>query len=336
MHPNSQINNSNELYIGIGSNKGCRMKNISYACTSLRQNGIELLATSNLYKTVPVLSTNQLLDDKRRLQNEYFINCVIKVNIPSKWTAQDCLKRLKNIESELGRKAKPDNHEYQQRSIDLDILLYENESIVVEEENLCIPHSRMHQREFVLKPLMDILSFYNTRHTKIHSKFRIPLEFFYDQVNNTQNVEQVIPIPVKNITNGQIIRYEYLDVSEMIYMDYCNPAPSSSFSSPFLFDVDQYIEENNFRFVSSNEECSGVEEIVRIMKPTLSHQDEPHYQFFDTFESSFAPIKSLNTFNISRINTDFTASQESVWQLGWKKALNNKPPSVVLMHLNHT
>lgn len=62
----------------------------------------------------------------------------------------DLLSNLKDIESELGRVKIVDNGP---RPIDLDILLYQNETIAT--ESLIIPHPRMMEREFVLRPLCE-------------------------------------------------------------------------------------------------------------------------------------------------------------------------------------
>lgn len=60
------------------------------------------------------------------------------------------LKELKAIEEELGREKTVKNGP---RSIDLDILLYDDEKVNL--ENLTIPHARISEREFVLRPLCE-------------------------------------------------------------------------------------------------------------------------------------------------------------------------------------
>ena len=68
----------------------------------------------------------------------------------------ELLDKLKGIEKELGRMKTKDS--YEDRCIDLDIIFYE--SLVLNDERLQIPHPRYQQREFVLKPLMELdLSF---------------------------------------------------------------------------------------------------------------------------------------------------------------------------------
>ena len=64
------------------------------------------------------------------------------------------LKATQRIERELGRK-KHISHLYKDRSIDIDILLYDD--LVVDEPDLKIPHPLMHQRDFVMIPLNEIM-----------------------------------------------------------------------------------------------------------------------------------------------------------------------------------
>ena len=62
----------------------------------------------------------------------------------------ELLDQLKEIEKDLGREKTIENGP---RTIDLDILLYDNR--MVEDERLSVPHKRMLEREFVLKPLCE-------------------------------------------------------------------------------------------------------------------------------------------------------------------------------------
>ena len=67
----------------------------------------------------------------------------------------NCLNVCQEIEHELGRVREV---RWGPRTVDLDILLYNNDNI--EAENLIVPHPRMHERAFVLIPLLEIASFY--------------------------------------------------------------------------------------------------------------------------------------------------------------------------------
>jgi 2-amino-4-hydroxy-6-hydroxymethyldihydropteridine diphosphokinase len=70
-------------------------------------------------------------------------------------TPHQVLVATQRIERELGRMSKSVDGEYHDRIIDIDILLYDD--LVVDEPGLQIPHPHMHEREFVLRPLREIL-----------------------------------------------------------------------------------------------------------------------------------------------------------------------------------
>jgi len=127
------------VFIGIGSNLGDRLANINNAINYLRSDkGIIVEKISSFIETAPVGAPGP----------EY-LNGVIKIttDLPPK----TLLIVLQNIEKKLGRYRPFKNAP---RTIDLDILLYGGE--VIDEPDLKIPHPRMYEREFVLKPLREI------------------------------------------------------------------------------------------------------------------------------------------------------------------------------------
>ena len=127
------------VYLGIGSNVGDREGHIKKAIDLLKNNDIEILKASALIETKPVGGPPQ----------GKFLNGAIKIK--TNLSPKELLATLKSIEQAVGRtKTVKDGP----REIDLDILLYED--IEVTSEQLTIPHPRMHEREFVLKPLKEI------------------------------------------------------------------------------------------------------------------------------------------------------------------------------------
>lgn len=127
-------------YISIGSNLGDREQNLKNACSLLnKEKEIELLNTSSIYETDPVGYTDQ----------GKFLNIVVKIE--TQLVAESLLEKCLEIEIELGRIREI---RWGPRTIDLDILLYNNENI--ETEKLIVPHPRMHERAFVLVPLLEI------------------------------------------------------------------------------------------------------------------------------------------------------------------------------------
>jgi 2-amino-4-hydroxy-6-hydroxymethyldihydropteridine diphosphokinase len=133
-----------EAYIGIGSNMGDRKRLIESAVDMLRgSEGIRVYKVSPLYETEPVGGPPQ----------GRFLNGAIKIG--TDLPARGLLQRLQEIENNLGRERKAKDGP---RTIDLDILTYGDRHI--EEPGLVIPHPRMKERDFVMRPLNDII----TRH----------------------------------------------------------------------------------------------------------------------------------------------------------------------------
>ncbi|WP_026583024.1 2-amino-4-hydroxy-6-hydroxymethyldihydropteridine diphosphokinase [Bacillus sp. J33] len=153
----------NTAYIAIGSNIGNRFNNLKEAIARInRLPGIEVVNASSIYETDPVGYENQ----------EQFLNMVIHVS-----TALNPLELLDaclETELTLGRKREI---RWGPRTIDLDILLYNHENI--ETEKLIVPHPRMHERAFVLIPLLEIDS--SIRLPKMERPLRSILEDIPDR-----------------------------------------------------------------------------------------------------------------------------------------------------------
>ncbi len=100
---------------------------------------LKVLACSSFYKSEPV----------GYLPQPYFINTVVKLK--TELSPLDLLSKLKIIEKTLGKDIKK---RWGPRSIDLDILLYDNN--IINTPDLQIPHPRIAERSFVLMPLTEI------------------------------------------------------------------------------------------------------------------------------------------------------------------------------------
>ncbi len=94
-----------------------------------------------------------------------FLNQAIEIQ--TRYTAQQCLNILKQIESALGRFPKKTNL-YEDRCIDLDLLYFNNDVILL--PNLNIPHPQISKRAFVLKPLTDLIPEFKDPLTKLRVK----------------------------------------------------------------------------------------------------------------------------------------------------------------------
>ena len=126
------------VYLGIGSNLGDKKENIRKAIGLLEEQ-MEVPARSSIYETEPV----------GKIKQDMFLNCVVeaRTDIPP----IELFDLLKLMERKLGRIKEV---KWGPRIIDLDILIYGNESI--KKKSLTVPHREMHGRRFVLIPLQEI------------------------------------------------------------------------------------------------------------------------------------------------------------------------------------
>lgn len=88
----------------------------------------------------------------RMKEEPWFINQVVRVN--SNLSPEEILEQLLSIEREFGRKRTDESAHYTSRTLDIDILYYDD--LVVDTEALIIPHPRLHLRRFALEPLAEI------------------------------------------------------------------------------------------------------------------------------------------------------------------------------------
>ena len=133
--------NWKNAYVGIGSNLGNSEKQVLNAIDFLnQQNKCRVCDRSSLYSTAPIGFEDQ----------PNFVNAVCKLR--TEMGHFELLELLLKIEAQFGRvRTKQINGP---RSIDLDLLLYENQTCYT--ERLVLPHPRMHERRFVLEPLLEI------------------------------------------------------------------------------------------------------------------------------------------------------------------------------------
>jgi len=128
-------------FISAGSNIGDKFLNCKNGLSAIEVSGVAVIkAWSHFYKTSPVDFKDQ----------DWFVNAAVKIE--TALDPSELLKELVSIQAKAGR-----NFEivrFGPRIIDLDIILYD--SAVVNSPGLTIPHPRMHNRRFVLKPLCDI------------------------------------------------------------------------------------------------------------------------------------------------------------------------------------
>lgn len=130
---------STVAYIGVGANLGDARQTIAAAIDALRQsNGVLTLKQAPLYSSDPVDA-----------QGPVFINTVVAIDTTLE--PLSLLDLLQAIEQAHGRERPYRNAP---RTLDLDMLLYGERTI--DAPRLSVPHPRMHQRAFVLRPLQDL------------------------------------------------------------------------------------------------------------------------------------------------------------------------------------
>lgn len=132
----------NQVIVSIGSNQGDRLENIKQ-CINLIHNEIgTVLRVSKLYESPPW-----------GFESEDFYNCAVLFH--SDKSAEKILSEVLQLENKLGRIRTPQQG-YQARTIDIDIIAFNNE--IIDTESLQIPHPEMQNRLFVLQPMNDLKS----------------------------------------------------------------------------------------------------------------------------------------------------------------------------------
>ncbi len=126
------------VHLSLGSNLGDREANLRRAIDALGSLGT-VVATSSPYETEPVEFTAQ----------PWFLNCTLALE--TELLPRQLLARVLGIEQQFGRRRTQPKGP---RTLDIDILLFGN--AVVDTSALVIPHPAMHERRFVLEPLVEI------------------------------------------------------------------------------------------------------------------------------------------------------------------------------------
>ncbi|MBQ6972762.1 MAG: 2-amino-4-hydroxy-6-hydroxymethyldihydropteridine diphosphokinase [Synergistaceae bacterium] len=129
------------MYFGLGSNLGNRLQNLRDAVNRLATFG-HVSAKSSVYSTEPWGGVPQ----------PDYLNACVKIEATSNFEPHEILKAVKNFERELGR---VESVRWGARKIDIDILLAGD--VILDTEELAIPHVRIPERLFVLVPLGEII-----------------------------------------------------------------------------------------------------------------------------------------------------------------------------------
>ena len=134
---------SHLVFLGLGANLGDRRQTLLQAYEEIEKLIGPLVGRSAFYVSEPwgFVSDNNFLNS---------VVCCQTSLLP-----REVLRATQQIERHLGRKKKSADGVYHDRPIDIDILLYDN--LHVNEYDLCIPHPLMLQRDFVMRPLVEVM-----------------------------------------------------------------------------------------------------------------------------------------------------------------------------------
>lgn len=139
----------NKVWIALGSNMGEGRKNLDLAIKMMNERGVSVKKVSTYIETEPYGYTEQ----------DNFVNAVCIAE--TKLSPRELLEVLLKIELEMGRVR---IIKWGPRIIDLDILFYED--LIIDEEDLKVPHIEIQKRSFVLEPMNEISP------DKIHPVFK--------------------------------------------------------------------------------------------------------------------------------------------------------------------
>jgi deoxyguanosine kinase len=171
-------------YLSLGTNQGNKLENLQNALHLIADKVGTIQKISSIYKTA-----------SWGFNGDNFNNICIKV--ATYQSPETVLSTILSIEKELGRE-RTNQEGYQNRNIDIDILLFEDDIIL--SKNLIVPHSKMLERKFVMVPLAEIAP--NALHPIEKKQVHICLQNCNDSSEITKIEEQLIrPIPISEKYN---------------------------------------------------------------------------------------------------------------------------------------
>lgn len=154
------------VVLSLGSNIEPRKEHLDRAVSQIRTWSGKKLRLSNIYITEPY---------GYHSEHEY-LN--MAVELETSLTPQEIMQRISALESEMGRHRTSDRIE--DRTIDIDLLFYGGE--IIHEKDLDVPHPRLHQRNFVLAPLLDIVP------DLLHPELKKPVWELYDACKDKSEI----------------------------------------------------------------------------------------------------------------------------------------------------
>jgi 2-amino-4-hydroxy-6-hydroxymethyldihydropteridine diphosphokinase len=155
------------VLLGLGSNIGDRLMFIRLALKRL-ETILKIKVVSSLYE-----SKSLKIDDQRNYYN-------IVINAETCYKPYELLKQIKKVEVTLGRQKR---NRWDEREIDIDIIDYNGE--IMQSDMLTLPHYDMHNRSFVLLPLLEICPNY------IHPQYKRNIKEMFNMVKDKLNIKRI-------------------------------------------------------------------------------------------------------------------------------------------------
>lgn len=155
-------------YLSLGSNKGDRIGYVQQAASLLGMDEkITIVRTSAFYESEPWNMNTK----------NWFVNAIVEIK--TQYSPQELLVACQRVECQLGR-TPIEKGQYQDRTIDIDILFYNKE--IINEGNLTIPHKYVHLRAFTLVPMMELNSDF------VHPVLHKTIEEMHNDLENPEMV----------------------------------------------------------------------------------------------------------------------------------------------------
>lgn len=160
----------NVTYLCLGGNIGDRELALKLALSKITEKIGDITSQSNIYETEAWGVENQ----------QAYLNQCIEVKTPL--SSSSLIESLLFIEKDMGRK-RTNSETYEPRTIDIDILFYND--AIISEQNLIVPHPRLHLRKFVLIPLNEIAPNY------LHPLLNKTIFNLLSECNDMSDVKQI-------------------------------------------------------------------------------------------------------------------------------------------------